>query len=226
MSAERPPGIDCLDWKPREVGKKRCAFYLTPDATQGEVAAMCNLPKHFLCTEWEKANPGLIAAARLAAKQKTDPASSSIASKTASLPVDEPVQADLFGAPTPLPKPAPPSPPVAPPAPSPEPQGAVPIGFAPPLEQPRPSAPRPMMPAKEIPLEDIKLLEDLGAEFCLFSKPLNREVWLVAKKTGSADRFEMTFREAATLRLIVDSFPGVRVTQLITASEASNRSPQ
>lgn len=220
--SDRPPGIDCVDWQPREAGKKRCAFYLPPDAARQEVAAMCNLPKHFLCTEWEKANPDLVPSARLAAKQKTAPsASSSIASKPASPPVDQPVQADLFAPPTPLPPPPPPPPPVAPS----EPQGAMQI--APTFEQPRPPAPpRPMMPAKEIPLEDIKLLEDLGAEFCLFSKALNREVWLVPKKTGNPERFEMTFKEAATLRLIVDSFPGVRVTQLVTASEAAQRSPQ
>ncbi len=224
--SDRPPGIDCTDWKPREAGKKRCAFYLPPDPARGEVAAMCNLSKHFLCTEWEKANPGLIESARLAAKQKTNPASSSIASNAASPPADQPVQANLFSPPTPLPAPPPPAPPTPPVLP-PEPQGAVPIGIAPMFEQPRsPAPPRPMLPAKEIPPEDIKLLEDLGAEFCLFSKPLNREVWLVAKKTGNPDRFEMTFKEAAALRLIVDSFPGVRVTQLITASEAANRSPQ
>lgn len=68
-------------------------------------------------------------------------------------------------------------------------------------------APRP--PLQRIPDEEIASFKALGVEVCLQSDAIG-EVWLVPEYTGR-DRKEITPEHAATLRLIVDAFPGARV---------------
>ncbi len=216
LPVARPDGITCPDWAPREAGKKRCAYYLPPaEISGGAVGAFCNLPGRFLCTEWEKANPTLVSQARAQVEEKKQQIGSSSAENppatpptpaapTTPTPPAPEGQRDLF-APAVVAPPAPPAPPPRP---------------APTEARPAAPAPQPYRPAKEIPSADLEALERLGIEVCLAAKPLNRDVWLVPARTGRSDRFELTFREAATLRLITDAFPGARVTALLTREEA------
>lgn len=71
--------------------------------------------------------------------------------------------------------------------------------------------PSPFSPAKEIDPESIKALEIACDEIVLESSSFGT-IHLVAKATG-LDRHELTFREAATLRLLVDAFPGAQVVR-------------
>ncbi len=74
-----------------------------------------------------------------------------------------------------------------------------------------PDAPPPPV-AKEIDPERLHELEALSPEIHLVSPDLG-DVFLVRQRTG-AERLEVTFGQAATLRLLVDSFPGARVVAL------------
>jgi hypothetical protein len=69
------------------------------------------------------------------------------------------------------------------------------------------------VPAKGIDPKGLEALEQAGVEVEL-SAPYLADGFLaiVAARTGRTDRPEITFREAATLRLIVDAFPGSYVT--------------
>lgn len=72
--------------------------------------------------------------------------------------------------------------------------------------------PRPFEPAKEVDQESLEALERAGVEVELSAPHLDGGITLVSARTGRTDRSEMTFREAAVLRLIVDAFPGAHVT--------------
>lgn len=83
-------------------------------------------------------------------------------------------------------------------------------------KKPQPSIPStptatdaPGPPLQRIPEEEIASFKALGVEVCLQSDSIG-EVWLVPEYTGR-DRKEITPEHAATLRLIVDAFPGARV---------------
>lgn len=73
--------------------------------------------------------------------------------------------------------------------------------------------PPPFDPAKAIDPADIAALEAAHPEVTLYSEELGGSVTLVTAPT-SHDRLEITFRDAATLRLLVDTFPGARVIAL------------
>ena len=79
-----------------------------------------------------------------------------------------------------------------------------------------PDAPPPPV-AKEIAPDRLAELEALSPEIHLVSPDLG-DVFLVRKRTG-AERLEVTFGQAATLRLLVDSFPGARVVALSPARD-------
>jgi hypothetical protein len=72
--------------------------------------------------------------------------------------------------------------------------------------------PRPFEPAKEVDPSSLEALERAGVEVELSAPHLDGGVTLVPARTGRSDRSEITFREAATIRLIVDCFPGAHVT--------------
>lgn len=196
----RPPeGITCSDWQPREEGKKACAFVM-----KGEGGFLCSKGEHFLCMEWAKANQHLVPSTALVWGKRNE--SAHIASNDQSPPSPTPTtpQAELFAltpppAPQPLPKPN-----VEPTRPQTSTTHAADLLLGKPM---------PYRPAKEIPGQDLEALEALGVEIKLSAKNLP-DTWIVAKKTGRTDRFELTFRELATIRLLVDAFPGSKVTGL------------
>jgi hypothetical protein len=72
--------------------------------------------------------------------------------------------------------------------------------------------PPPFTAAKEISPESIEALEKAVEEIQLVSPDLGN-IWLVRKLTGK-NRTELTFSTAATLRLIVDVFPGAQVVAI------------
>jgi hypothetical protein len=112
---------------------------------------------------------------------------------------------------------APPAPPSAAPAPSPSPADRARARYAAALPAHvvdasiGPDAPPPPV-AKEIAPDRLADLEALSPEIHLVSPDLG-DVFLVRERTG-AERTELTFGQAATLRLLVDSFPGARVVAL------------
>ena len=81
--------------------------------------------------------------------------------------------------------------------------------------------PTPFKPAKEIDPASLEALERAGIEVELEASYLaeGRRLALVPARTGRTDRDEMTFREAATVRLIVDAFPGAHVVGYTAAPQ-------
>ncbi|MBN1773199.1 MAG: hypothetical protein JXB32_18175 [Deltaproteobacteria bacterium] len=162
-------------------GSKRCQHYLDNGA--------CALADELMCSEWLKANgqkPGS-SAVHVEAPAPTEPP------PAAAKPDD--VARDLFGVP------------IAPPAPK-RPAKRKPERVA----SPPPTPPAEVAPGEPIPRisdEDIASFKALGVEVCLRSDALG-DVWLVPEYT-ERDRREITPEHAATLRLIVDAFPGAQV---------------
>jgi hypothetical protein len=66
------------------------------------------------------------------------------------------------------------------------------------------------LPLPRMSAEDIASFKALGVEVCLTSEGVG-DVWLVPAYTGQ-DRKEISVEHAATLRLVVDAFPGAKVT--------------
>lgn len=206
----RPPGITCPDWTAYEAGKKRCARYQPP--AEGQTGGTCVLPAYFLCVEWAIANreslpPGTTDKLLELARARGPASDGDHARRTPSPSGDPPPQAqapnapdaprDLFG------NPVEPSPAKAEPAPA-----------RPARSLPRPQTP--YAPAKEIPQAEVLALNALGLELELSAEGLPEHVWLVPSRT-TEPRTELTFREAATLRLLVDAFPGARIVGLSPA---------
>jgi hypothetical protein len=81
----------------------------------------------------------------------------------------------------------------------------------------------PFAAAKEIDPLRIAELEALTPEIHLVSPDLG-DIYLV-KVHSSATRTELTFREAATLRQLVDQFPGARVVQLRPGAQSEPTPP-
>ena len=81
--------------------------------------------------------------------------------------------------------------------------------------------PTPFKPAKEIDPASLEALERAGIEVELEASYLaeGRRLALVPARTGRTDRDEMTFREAAVVRLIVDAFPGAHVVGYTSAPQ-------
>lgn len=189
---ERPSGIECADWRATEPPQgKRCAAFVSGGG--------CEHRADGVCVEWVRANPGRQAVRRAP---------------------------PLAGRPLPIVSDAPPpaaKDPNAPPA----------LSLVP--SEPKPSAAQraremfqaqlgpkatatvekpvaPFEPAKAIAEAQVRELEAACEEVTLDVPDIGR-VHLVRERTPDcpADRVELTFREAATLRLMVDSFPGARV---------------
>jgi hypothetical protein len=148
----------------------------------------CALPDEFMCVEWLKANGQKVAppAPRIETSPPKDPPA------PAAKP-NEPAR-DLFGAPVS-------------PAVSKEPAKKKAEPAASPSAPPDlPAAP----PLARISDEDIASFKALGVEVCIESEGIG-QVWLVPEYTGQ-DRKEISVEHAATLRLVVDAFPGSKVS--------------
>ena len=163
------------------AGEKRCCHYVKGGA--------CALADALMCSEWLKANgpkPGPSPAHVEAPAPKEPP-------PAAAKPND--VARDLFGAP------------IAPPAPKGPPKKKMERVASPPPAPPAEVAAGGPIP--RISDDDIASFKALGVEVCLRSDAIG-EVWLVPEYT-ERDRREITPEHAATLRLIVDAFPGAQV---------------
>jgi hypothetical protein len=148
----------------------------------------CALPDEFMCVEWLKANGQKVAPAAPPVEPPTPKLSAPPSAK------DEQPR-DLFGAPV--------SPPIAK-----EPAKTKQEPAAPPSPPTPPELP-PAPPLARISDEDIASFKALGVEVCLTADGIG-EVWLVPEYTGQ-QRKEISVEHAATLRLVVDAFPGARV---------------
>jgi hypothetical protein len=86
--------------------------------------------------------------------------------------------------------------------------------------------PEPLPPAKEIPPESIEALTALGVELSFGVAPevCAEPIVLVPRRTG-ADRFELTFGEAATILRLCDAFPGARLVKLTRPEHPSEAAP-
>ena len=185
MTVVRPASILCPKWEPTAPGSKRCRYYIDPGTIQDE--GMCKLPDEFLCVEWVRRNGTDEQRLILVPTPPTSPVG-----------VRPPPDPD---APAPLVLAAQDSPPPRPPARLRTTNGEVQM-----------APPRPFEPAKEIDPSSLEALERVGVEVELSAPHLDGGITLVPKRTGRTDRSEITFREAATIRMIVDCFPGAHVT--------------
>jgi hypothetical protein len=234
---DRPDGVDCPDWEPTAAGGKRCRYYLDSGA--------CQMPTRLMCVEWEKRNPHLAAqrgqeldaAERcfLGAEEQAGQGQALAPSGSAAAPPRAPSALGLLGMP-----------------PAPEERREPNVGVngelrLTPTEPGRAKSaaarvyaaslpggaagvvlfePEPLPPAKEIPAESIEALTALGVELSFGVAPevCAEPIVLVPKRTG-ADRFELTFGEAATSRLLCDAVPGARLVKLTRPEHAGEAAP-
>ena len=181
MPIIRPANILCEKWEPVSQGSKVCRYYIEPSEFGPE--GMCKLPSEFLCVEWVR-------------RHGTEGQKKALTHHPLPGPggLKQPPDPD---APDPLVLVAPPP---RPPARIRTANGEVQM-----------APPKPFEPAKEIDPSSLEALERAGVEVELSAPHLDGGVTLVPARTGRSDRSEMTFREAATIRLIVDAFPGAHV---------------
>lgn len=178
--------FECPKYRPLP-GSKRCQHYVDGGA--------CSLPDEFMCVEWLKANGQKVAppAPGIEAPPPKEPPPMA-PPPPAAKPTDQ--ARDLFGATV--------SPPVSKEPPRKRPEPAT--SSSPPTPPEVPAAP----PLARISDEDIASFKALGVEVCIESESIG-QVWLVPDYTGQ-DRKEISVEHAATLRLVVDAFPGAKVT--------------
>jgi hypothetical protein len=190
MPIARPAGVECPKWEPAVLGGKRCRYYIDPRPAESGGQGLCQLPDEFVCVEWSRRFGSEEQRAALALRPY--PAGS------------RPVAPADPDAPAPL---------------------ALAVQDRPPprltlVRSPGPPMPRgePLVargesftPAKEVDPRGLEALEQAGAEVDLLAPHLERTVTLVPSRTGRTDRYELTFREAAVLRMVVDCFPGAHV---------------
>lgn len=201
-ATKRPESVECPDWKalPGHPNPKRCFFY---DGKGG-----CTLDARGACTEWVKAKRAAITSDPLPSPPPTALSLLAAPPTAAAGPADASLTPDGALALTPAPKPQA------------KPQGAAEAARAAWAAANASKALGPgfdsvgfeHVPAKAIDPLAVASLKAFAPEVHLVSPHLG-DVYLVAKLTGQ-DRFEMTFEDAATLRLIVDAFPGAQVVEL------------
>jgi hypothetical protein len=201
MAIKRPPGVDCLDWEPVPGGTnaKRCRYYLD--------AGACQMPVRLMCTEWEKVNR------HLPVTELPRPFPSPDVPPPVLVALATPAQAN----PPPPPPPAPDAPlQLTPPAPKPlskakekaqraylaalEGGGEAPLAV--------PAEPYELPPA--MTEAEIASLEALAEEIRLTSAELG-DIVMVRRYGPDPARAEITFRDLAALRTIVQTLPGARV---------------
>lgn len=202
-----PNGVTCPHWTPCDPPKGRaCRSY--------PGGGGCTLLASGECSEWRKVNP-----VRLVTWRRALPGGGAIAGPFSPPTPPAAAQGPARGGPAAAQAPpgradgSPEPLTLVPPPPKPETAAqrarrAFEATLAPtgPVVQ---LTPPPFEPAKSIPEAELVALEELAEEITLTTPELG-EVFLVREHTA-ADRLELTFREAATLRLIVDSFPGARI---------------
>jgi len=201
MPIVRPAGVQCPKWEPASTGSKRCRYYIDPVPEELQTDGLCQLPDEMVCVEWVRRFG--TDAQRAALKLRTYPANA---------------------------KPAPVDPDAPPPltlAVQEPPPRRLTLVRSPALSMPRGE---PLVasgrvfeftPAKEVDPDGLEALERAGAEVDLFAPDLAGAVTLVPARTGRRDRMELTFREAAVLRMIVDCFPGAHVVGFRSVTESS-----
>lgn len=198
----RPLDVLCPKWEAASPGSKACRYYLKPRESHGPLpgtdadlplekegpssSGLCALPTEMLCVEWVRRKG-------THAQQK---AIGLPAIVVAPPPEPHPGSGNDLSASSPGPS----GPPVE--------RRIVRTPFGEATVQMPPA----FVPAKGIDPKGLEALEQAGVEVEL-SAPYLADGFLaiVAVRTGRTDRPEITFREAATLRLIVDAFPGSHV---------------
>jgi|HubBroStandDraft_1064217.scaffolds.fasta_scaffold59212_2 hypothetical protein len=206
MPVPLPPGVQCPKWEPASTGSKRCRYYIDPGSTESvertraveaseltslAQSGLCRLPDEFVCVEWTR-------------RFGTD---------------EQRAALHLRAYPA---RNEPPGPPADPDAPPPlalavqdrPPAKVIPIRPTPPAMAR--GAPLVALhgveafePAREVDPAGVEALERAGAEVEV-DAPFGK-ITLVPSRTGRADRVEVTFRESAVIRMLVDSFRGAHV---------------
>jgi hypothetical protein len=186
MPVTRPAGVECPKWEPAVLGGKRCRYYIDPKPAESGSQGLCQLPDEFVCVEWsrrfgsEQQRAALALRPYPAGSRPVAPADDAPPPLTLAVQDRPPPRLTLVRSP-------------GPPMTNAEPLVAIGRAFE---------------PAKEVDPIGLAALEQAGAEVELSAPHLERTVTLVPSRTGRTDRFELTFREAAVLRMIVDCFPG------------------
>lgn len=239
----KPEGIECEDWLAKEAGSRVCRHFL-PGGT-------CEHPTRLLCEEWQRrkepsydveafaiVGKSSISTPPRSPQTTTTPRTTTAPGTTApgksSTPHSAlriPTAADLLQAP---PRKDRDEVPRAPEDFALKPSGTIKATSGTPAERVRASfasrqtgstveVVKPYETAKRIEPERLAALAATFPEVVLDSAEVG-QVALVAVPTGRDDRVELTYEDAATLRLIVDAFPGARVTGLKSAKEARGAS--
>jgi hypothetical protein len=189
MATVRPNDIQCTQWEPASPGAKACRYYLRPSET--ESGGLCKLPGELICVEWVRRSGSEAQKRSLVGHHFLKPQASTPNPPSPKDP-DEPPPLVL--------RPLDPLPPRAP-ARVQVPGGELAMAL-----------PRPYEPAKAIDPASLEALEAAGVEVELTAPYLAGTITLVPARTGRVDRNELSYREAAVIRLLVDAFPGSHVT--------------
>lgn len=225
---ERPPTVECAEWEPdpADPARRRCRNYLAGER------GFCQLEAHFTCSEWDRkfaVARGLPTGPSARTSAGTHPPLAGSIPSAKPPPADGPADFstappihDLIAEPLHLPpsaktsqnangaaessfvlRPTVPEPPKL--------GGGRKVGADPNavIEGPPPDFTRP---------EEVAGLEASGMEVgfavegVLVHPP--KPLVLVGARTGRSDRHELTYRDLAALRWIVDTFEGARVTAI------------
>ena len=184
MTIPLPSGIECTKWEPASPGAKLCRYYIPPGELEAE--GLCKLPSEMLCVEWVRRNGSEAQKDQLLDVRRKPKLSPPIPDEDTPAPL-------VLSAQDP--------PPPRPPAKLQTTNGMVAMAL-----------PRPFEPAKEVDSSSLEALEQAGVEVELSAPHLDGGITLVPARTGRTDRSELTFRECAVIRLLVDAFPGSHVT--------------
>jgi hypothetical protein len=193
-----PPGVTCPDWTLKEEGSKRCLYFLTGGA--------CELPTHLMCVEWLKVNAHLVASSPVVVPEPPSALAALVTPAQAAPPPPAPY---VPGAPLQL------APYEAPPPRKPSKAKAVAMAAhraalgdaladtlvpAEPYDLP-PSVTDAEVASLSAIVEEVHLHAELGD-------------LVMVRHYSDAPRQEISFRDAATLRNIVEVFPGARVVKI------------
>jgi hypothetical protein len=205
MPVARPAGVQCPKWEPASTGSKRCRYYIDPAPEELQDEGLCRLPDEMVCVEWVRRFG--TDAQRAALKLRAYPAGSSARPPSADPDAPPPLTLAVQDPPPPrltlVRSPAPPMP-----------RGEPLVALGRVSE---------FTPAPEVDPAGIEALERAGVEVDLASSTLGIAVTLVPARTGRTDRHELTYREGAVIRMIVDCFPGSCLVGFRAAGEPPRR---
>lgn len=182
----RPLDVLCPKWEPASPGSKACRYYLKPEMAHGSAPGA----DYTLPLEKEGPSPAGLCAlpSEMLCVEWVRRNGTYAQQQTISLPA-----INVARAPDPLSR------------------GETRI-VSTPFGQTTVRMPEVFKPAKGIDSMGLEALEQAGVEVELSAPYLDGgRLALVSERTGRLDRAEITFREAATVRLIVDAFPGAHV---------------